>query len=244
MISVYLCDDEPSWLQRMENCIISYQLNSDWDFSISCRTTDPDTLLSYIRVHTPQNGIYFLDIDYKKNLNGMTLGQKIRQIDPDALLIFVTTHEEMVMETFRLKLMALDFIIKDDKHFHEQICQCLQHIENLYLSNTDTSSSLTLHTTGSYKIISKKDIYYIEAQKGCHKILIHTKTGLLSVNHSLSAIYEELGSNFLFCSKSCLVNRSHIVAANHDEKELVLDNGQICYCSVRMWKKVIAALRS
>lgn len=243
MISVYLCDDEPSWLQRMEHCIISYQLNSDWDFTIACRAADPETLLSFVKENTPHSGIYFLDIDYKTKMNGMKLGQEIRRIDTDAFLIYVTTHEEMVMETFRLKLMALDFIIKDSHNFSEQMYQCLQHIENHYITNTNTAASLTLHVAGSYRVLPKKDIYYIESQKGCHKLLIHTSHGLLSVNNSLTAIHKELGQNFLLCSKGCIVNISHVTAANPDQKELILDNGQICYCSVRMWKKVINALR-
>ena len=61
----------------------------------------------------PCCGIYFPDVDLKAPINGMKLGEEIRKLDSSPFLIYVTIHEYMMRESFRRKLMALDFIIKD-----------------------------------------------------------------------------------------------------------------------------------
>ncbi|MBP3543408.1 MAG: response regulator transcription factor [Lachnospiraceae bacterium] len=242
MIKFFLCDDEPIWLKKIEHAIITYQVSSDWDFSIAAKASSPDELLVYIKKQKPSHGIYFLDVDYKTTVNGMDLGKEIRQLDSNAFLIYVTTHEEMAMETFRLKLQALDYIIKDSDNFHEQIHQCLHHIEDTYISRQNTDEFLKLQMSGSHRILLKKDIYYIKSQKGQHKLSIHTAQGVLAINASLSALQQKLGQDFILCSKGCLVNVTHIIATDHTNKTLTFDNGEVCLCSIRMWKQLKEAL--
>lgn len=242
MIKVYLCDDEPIWLKKIEHAIVNYQVSTDWDFSIACRAATPNELLACVKEQKPNNGIYFLDVDYKTTVNGMDLGAELRRLDSNAYLIYVTTHEEMAMETFRLKLMALDYIIKDSGNFREQIHQCMRHIEDTYLLQKNTAASLTIQTGGSRRILLKRDIYYIESQKGYHKLSIHTSQGLLVINASLSSLQQELGQDFIMCAKGRLVNLTHVIALDRDTKTLTLDNGITCQCSIRMWKQIKEAL--
>ena len=71
------------------------------------------SLLEKIK-ETGEVGIYFLDIDLKTDMTGLTLAQEIRKYDPRGFIIFITTHSEMSYMTFIYKLEALDFILKDD----------------------------------------------------------------------------------------------------------------------------------
>ena len=242
MIKFFLCDDEPIWLKKIEHAIITYQVSSDWDFSITCKASSPDELLAAVMEQKPSHGIYFLDVDYKTTVNGMDLGVELRRLDPKAILIYVTTHEEMAMETFRLKLQALDYIIKDSDNFREQIHQCLHHIEATYISRQNTDEFLKLQRSGSHSILLKNDIYYIESQKGQHKLSIHTTQGVLTINASLGALQQELGQDFVLCAKGCLVNTTRIIATDHTKKTLTFDNGEVYPCSIRMWKQLKEAL--
>ena len=242
MIKVFICDDDTVWLKKISHAITNYQVRTDWDFSIACQAANPKELLTYVHEHRPHSGIYFLDVDYKLPMNGMKLGAELRRLDPDSFLIYVTTHEEMAMETFRLKLMVLDYIIKDSDTYREQIQECMHHIESSYFSQQNTEQTLTIQTGGSQRVLLKNDILYIESQKGTHKISIHTSQGILVINTSLSALQQELGKGFLLCAKGCLVNLTHIVATDHLVKTISLDNGEQCQCSIRMWKQIKEAL--
>ena len=41
-------------------------------------------------------GIYFLDVDLKCSMNGIRLGEKIRELDTRGFIIFTTTHLDVV----------------------------------------------------------------------------------------------------------------------------------------------------
>ena len=112
MTEIYLCDDEYIWIEQMEQAVLDFMISSDWALTVTCKTSAPRELLEQLLQHKTSGGIYFLDINLKSEMNGITLGAEIRKLDPEAVLIFVTSHDELVMDTFRLKLQATDYILK------------------------------------------------------------------------------------------------------------------------------------
>lgn len=240
MISVYLCDDEPIWLERLNKAVTDYQIKSDWELSIAYQSTSPEQLLQYLTEHIPMNGIYFLDIDFKASVNGMDLAKQIRNIDPQASIIFITTHDEMVMETFRLKLEVLDYIVKDKSPLEAQIHQCLHHLEEKNLAHPmNSSTAITIRIASSYHTICLHDIYYIETVKNTHKICIHLHSAIYHVPTSLSSLQKCLSDEFIQCHKACLVNVQHISKMDSNSRQVHLDNGDCCTCSVREWRKLV-----
>lgn len=239
MNDIYLCDDEPSWLQRMEHAISCFQIKSDWELAVVCRTQSPRELLSVLESHGTRFGIYFLDVEYKTEMNGIALGTEIRRLDRDAFLIYVTAHEDMVLETFRLKLQALDFILKDSGDFQERICQSLEYIELKHTDGDANAEALVLCIGSSYRFFPKKDIYYIESVKNCHQIALHTASGVHRYPATIRECCSKLNEGFLLCRKGCLVNLRHIRSADRAARTLLLDNGECCRCSVRQWDAFI-----
>lgn len=243
MNSVYLCDDEPEWLKRISKYISNYQVQHDWLLQVTYVTVSPYDLLSFLKVNTPYSGIYFLDIDFKTSLNGLELGSKIRELDPAAMLVFVTTHEELVMETFRYRLMALDYIVKDQNNIEQQVNNVLKCLEKRYLTNqTSIQNKLCVKTCDGYYFLSKDEIYYIESQNGKHKISIHTADKILTISRPLTELSKELGNGFLLCRKGCLVNLKHIKSARRLTLTLLLDNEECIDCSTRIWSTLMKQL--
>lgn len=239
MLPVYLCDDEPTWLKRLEKSITDFQIKSDLELYIAFQSTSPKELIQYLSENTPMNGIYFLDIDFKTSLTGLELAKQIRLMDPLAFIIFVTTHEEMAMETFRLKLAALDYIIKDTSNLEIQIQQCLEHIETQFLQEKQIpSSTICLRINGSYQVFSTEDIYYIESIKGTHKISLHLHSEIHHIPVSLSTMQEKTNDVFFQCHKTCIVNPQHIVKLDTKERLILLDNGDSCPCSARTLRQL------
>uniref|UniRef100_UPI004057962D LytR/AlgR family response regulator transcription factor n=1 Tax=Acetatifactor sp. TaxID=1872090 RepID=UPI004057962D len=239
MPSIYLCDDEPIWLERLNKAVTEYQIKNDWDFTIEYESNSPEQLLSYLSKHTPKSGIYFLDIDFKSSLNGMELAREIRRVDPQASLIFITTHDEMVMETFRLKLEALDYIVKDTSPLTEKMHQCLAHLESKYNAATSSAHSISIRAEGSYRTIPVQDIYYIETIKNSHKVRICLQNAMYHINDSIKSLQPRLGSDFYQCHRTCLVNINHIAELDIENHRVFLDNRSICPCSTREWRTLL-----
>lgn len=240
MLPIYICDDEKFWLELITKSITEYQIKSDWELELKCTSTSPQEIIQRLSSDKPQSGIYFLDIDLKNSINGMELAKTIRQFDSQASIVFVTTHDEMVMETFRLKLEALDYIIKDSFEIATQIHRCLEHLENKYTSSTNSSSAtITIRAEGSYKSIPLHNIYFIESLKNAHKVQLHTENAVYYINDTITSLKEVLGSDFIQSHKAYLVNIKHIKELDIKNHRILLDNGACCLCSVREWSRLV-----
>ena len=102
--------------------------------NIICATTNPLELTQQINAKN-QRAIYFLDVDLKhEQYDGFTLAKQIRKVDTRGFIIFVTTHEELMFETFKYRLEAMSYLIKDDSSLEKQIRHCLEDIHNLIIA--------------------------------------------------------------------------------------------------------------
>ena len=96
-------------------------------------TSDPEVLLSYIRSNKTE-GIYFLDIDLSANMNGINLAATIREYDPLAKIIFVTSYTDLAYLTFLYKVEAMDYIVKgNDTLLQESVTKCIDVANQRYL---------------------------------------------------------------------------------------------------------------
>lgn len=111
MIPVYICDDEKPIRENLERIISEQIMILDVDMGPVCSTENPDELLRIQKEDTVP-AVYFLDIDFPGKMSGLTLAQKLRQYDPRGFIVFITAHGDLAFETFRLRLEALDYIVK------------------------------------------------------------------------------------------------------------------------------------
>lgn len=240
MTEIYLCDDEPVWIEQMEQAVSDFMISSNWGLTIACRTALPGGLLDCLSRRETLGGIYFLDIDLKAEINGIELGAEIRKSDPEAVLIFVTTHDELVMDTFRLKLQATDYIIKDSGSLCSQIGEALRAVESRYDSSARRLSGprIRLDTGGSCHFILKDDIYFVESEKNMHKLFVHLRSEVFTISMPLKDMAALLGDDFIFCRRGCLANPLHVTRVEKDTREIVFDNREKCRCSHRAWRLV------
>lgn len=101
----------------------------DYDFTVETVTTSPQEIVAALSSN-PRQGIYFLDVDLKdETMNGFELGKQIRSLDTRGFIVYVTSHSELLTETFKYRLETLDYIPKEDeKHMLERIALCLADI--------------------------------------------------------------------------------------------------------------------
>ena len=75
---------------------------------------DPEKLLE-LQKQDSVPAIYFLDIDFPGRMSGLELAQKLRQYDPRGLHRVHHGSQRSCFETFRLRLEALDYIVKGSR---------------------------------------------------------------------------------------------------------------------------------
>lgn len=237
MLNIYLCEDEDQQRKNFSTTIKNFLMIEELDAELVLETASPEELLIYLKA-VGGVGLYFLDIDLKTAMNGLQLAQEIRRSDPRGFIVFVTSHSEMSMLTFRYKVEAMDFILKDDpqlmkSHFNECILKALER----YTSTENTlQKTFTIPLNDKKIIIDYQDILYFETSTNIHKLDLHTLTKKIQFSGKLKDIEVMLDKRFYRCHRSFLVNVEHVLEMDTKNKLLLMRNGANCLYSVRKAK--------
>lgn len=129
MLDIYICEDNKKQLSLFTGYIRDALLIENLDMQIVLASSDPDEILEGMKASSNM-GVFFLDIDLKSRINGLTLAQEIRKLQPRCFIIFITSHSEMGFLTFQYKVEPLDFIIKSStEDIKRKIHDCLLNVQ-------------------------------------------------------------------------------------------------------------------
>lgn len=234
MIPIYICDDEKPVSKRLEH-IISNQitiLNGDMG---PVRVADTPEKLLDLQREDRIPAVYFLDIDFPGRMSGLELAQKLRLHDPRGFIIFITAHNDLAFETFRLRLEALDYIVKGDYNaMAVRVRECLISIQERLVSEQPKNGRYcTIRLFDTIRHIPVETILYFEALGFKHTLCLHLDQELLEFNSSLEHFAGEMGEDFWRCHRGFLVNRNRIQAVDLKHQTVLMDNGEECPLSRR-----------
>ena len=129
MIPIYICDDEKPVADRLEHIISNQITILNGDMGPVREADTPERLLD-LQTKDTIPAVYFLDIDFPGRMSGLELAQKLRLHDPRGFIVFITAHHDLAFETFRLRLEALDYIVKGDYNaMAVRVRECLTSIQ-------------------------------------------------------------------------------------------------------------------
>ena len=99
MVKILICDDDQTFAQSMFKRILSLPAYSSKSMKLSCLTDIAEMSANTIA----QYDILFLDIDLGKE-SGIDLARKMRKMNPEAVLIFVTNFSEYALRAMKWML--------------------------------------------------------------------------------------------------------------------------------------------
>ena len=239
MIPVYICDDDREMLEHLTKLINNIIVIQGYDMETVLADPNPEVILKHREGHQSRS-IYFLDVDLKHpEYDGFTLGRNIRQLDPRGFIIFVTTHGELMPETFRYRLEAMSYLVKDEADLLKpRLRECLEQVEQLAAGGQkDEEGYFTAKVADVTYQIPVKEIYYFETTSP-HRVLLHAENRRLEFRGELSAVEREVGDGFIRTHQSYLVRREQIVKVNGVDSSVQLKNGELCMLS-RKGKKLL-----
>lgn len=190
---------------------------NDFHFKIKLATHNPEELYEIV-AKAPQQGIYFLDVDLGEDvMNGFELGKRIRAIDSRGFIIYVTTHDELLPETFKYRLEALDYIVKDEpEKLNASITACLEAINKRMASDLrENREYFSVEKGARITYVPVEEIVYFETTAKKHVIAVVTKNDVIEFYGNLFEVEGKLGKGFLRVHRSYLVNSIHIKFCDH-----------------------------
>ena len=237
MIDIFICEDNKKQLDLFTTYISNLILIEGFDMKIVQATSDPHQLLKEI-LTAENTGLFFLDIDLRSDMNGLTLAQRIRQIQPRCFIVFITSHSEMSFLTFQYKAEALDFIVKDSaEHIKSKIHECLLDVNSKYTSsNNNVTRTFTINQNDKRIVIDYNDIIFFETSNNIHKIILHARKRVIEFTGQLKDIEQQLDYRFYRCHTSYIINKDNITDIDFKELLVHMNNGETCPVSGRKKK--------
>lgn len=223
-VNFAICDDENKELEYLTSII------DEWG-NLICNTVQIKRFSSaesflFDYEESRSFDILLLDIQMKE-LDGISLAQKIRQTDTRAQIIFITGFDEYMGKGY--DVAALHYLLKPVKK--EKLFEVLNKAaENLHKSE----SYCIFDTESGTRKIAVSDIIYIEAFG--HSSQIICKNERFKIKQPISSIAARLGTDFVFCHRSYLVSLAAVSSIT--KTEVCLDSEEKIPLSRRLYGKI------
>lgn len=209
MIKIAVCDDEAAMCEQIQ------QMTAQ----VLGRGREPFEMIHYLN---PQDlladpshlDLLFLDIQMP-GVNGVELARRLRARGSDCAIIFVTVLEDRMLDAFEVE--AVDYLCKpvDPERLERTLKRVLKRWKDT------AEKSLFIQTKTWSRNVKVRDIYYCEVIN--RKIYLHTESGVIEYYGRLKETERQLGSSFIKCHRSYLVNLHHL--QEYRDGTITLENG-------------------
>ncbi len=210
MYHIALCDDENILIEELKKYLQRYADESKTEFIYHIFHDGSDLLSGY----NPNFDLIFLDIKMNAS-NGIETAQKIREIDSNVGLIFLTSLTQYVWKGYEVN--AVNYLLKPLKYTRLKI-----ELDRYFLHyrRKDELCLIFANNNGKFKI-PYKDIRYAETEKHNVRVYFKNKEQIIYQNMKNFSTFLEKESCFARCHASFLVNLTYVESIEHLEAVLV-----------------------
>ena len=199
MYRIAICDDNLEYRKTILNYLEQFKKETGCEpFHIQEFSDGQDLVWDY----GAGFDIIFLDI-LMNRLDGMDTATKIREIDKEVYIVFITNTPEFALKGYEVQ--ATNYLLKPLTYF--DFSEQLKKLINLL--NKRKTVSLIVKSEGGLGKVSSQNILFIET--AVHKLIVHTIDGDYEMNDTIKNVETKLiNSNFYRCNNCYLVNLARV----------------------------------
>lgn len=144
---------------------------------------DPFSVLNYIKTNTVDLAI--LDIEMPE-MNGVELGEKLKSINPNILIIYCTGHEDYALDAFKLHSIA--YLLKPFSF--EDFEQAIATAKVLYANK---ARNIKIQTFGRFDVFINDELIIFKRAKAKEllALLVDNKGGLVTLEQAIDVLWED-----------------------------------------------------
>lgn len=209
MLHIAICDDEKDFVEHLTGLLLQYSRDTGREIKITAYYDGMELIEKY----DTTIDLIFLDICMKM-VNGLHAAERIRQMDENVGIIFLTTLTQYGLEGY--KYQATNYIIKPLKYVRlkSEMDKFIRRRQK-----DETPSLVIANDTGKYKV-SLKSIRYIETYN--RNLMFHTENENIICYKSMKEIEKQLqDKSFVRCHTSYIVNLFYVKGIKKLDIELI-----------------------
>lgn len=198
MIRIAIVEDDQHYAETLVAFLEQYEKENNQVFHIQRFTDGAEIVTDY----PEQLDIILMDIEMEQ-MDGMTAAEKIRLVDKEVVIIFITNMMHYAMKGYAVE--ALDYVLKPINYFafSQRIARALERMKK------KKGKQLLISRYGNVKRISTDELLYVEVHN--HDIEYHTLDEVIRVRGTLRALEKELEELAFFrCNSGCLLNLDYV----------------------------------
>lgn len=205
MLKIALCDDDSQFVSKITGLIQSLLQNST-ESPVITTYINPAALTASIS-DGERYDIYILDVEMP-DLNGMDVAKHIRQFQPNAALLFLSSHLNYATEGYKVQALRYVSKLDLDHALPEALEQAIATLEK-----TDTCSIMVQHYQ-NYTRILHKDILYVQKMQRSIQI-VTDRQGVFKDNRGIKELFSEIDDpRFIFTDRAYFVNLDYVQELN------------------------------
>lgn len=205
---IAICDDEKKILddisRKIRDAFAQIEVPADY-----FGTTDSTKMMEYLQKKSVD--VIFLDIDMPV-FSGMDLAAFLNETHPNSILVFVTSHDALVYQSFAYR--PFGFIRKT--HLDEELQELVERIgKELSRRKRD----IVINKGQELIRIFIQDIFYIEAEG--NYLNVYTKAEVIHIRETMTNMEKQLlEKGFVRCHKGYLINAEYVEKLKTTEVDL------------------------
>ena len=198
MIRIAMVEDEAAVREQLQGYIQRYTRQYGTEFAVTEFSDGVEILDAY----RPVYDIVLLDVEMK-HLDGMETARRIRELDRDVVLLFITNMAQYAIKGYAVG--ALDYVLKPVPYF--AFSQQLQKAEEKLRRRA--RHYLAVPVEGGLRRLDTAQIYYMESEG--HRVHFYTEEGEFLAPGALKTFEEKLADlTFARCNSGYLVNLAQV----------------------------------
>ena len=213
-VRIAIVEDDELQAQTLERYLERFSSENDVQF----RVRRFGEAVSLLDDYSPDYDLIYMDIRMPY-MNGMDAAHRLRALDQDVLLVFVTTLTQYAIAGYEVG--ALDYIVKPINYydFALKLTRALKK-----LPQEATPGMLLVNSENGTVRLSPRNVRYIEVSG--HQVIYHTLDGDVLQYGSLSNVEKQLDPvQFVRCNSCFLVNMMYVRGVKG--YTLTMDDGEL-----------------
>ena len=205
MIQMAIVEDEKIYADELTRYITQFQQETDYQIETTWMKDGSDIADEY----EAKYDIILMDIQMKM-MDGMSAAKKIRESDPDVIIIFITNMTDYAIRGYEVD--AMDYVVKPVTYFafSEKLKRAIARVRN---KNTHY---ISIPVEGGIRKIDISTLIYVESHR--HNLCYKTEKMELESRGTMNELEKLLTPyGFFRNGKSFLVNMQYVEAIQDNQ---------------------------